>query len=63
MLQEKKIYFLLTKFGVSTASYGPFDSMYFLPVLVSIFFCSELLARGPRREFLGGDVPLGPWNP
>ena len=54
MLQKKKISFLLTKFGVDTGRYGPFGSVCFLPdlpVLVSIFFCSELLAQGKRAAF------------
>ena len=48
MLQKKKISFLLTRFGVDTGRYGPFGSVCFLPVLVSIFFCSELLAQLKR---------------
>ena len=26
-------------------------------------FHKELLPGGVLKEFLGGDVPLGPWNP
>ena len=49
MLQKKKISFLLTKFGVDTGRSGPFGSVCFLPVLVSIFLNSELLAQGKRE--------------